>query len=307
MVAPRSDDDARRRVPDLERGPRVSDGDVAQAVPLVERRFPSALRGEARVQPAEVRGVDVALERLQPVARPLILEGAALGGRHERPRQLGQGRRIRLRPHVCPHDPLPLAARIRERADALAQPAVGRLGGHVDAGPGGVELPAVVHASQAALLVAPEVERRAPVRAGFREQSDASLRVAKDDEVLAEQPHALRRPVGRTELAGLHQREPVAAHQRAHRRAGAHPRQQLVVLGSHRGGILVAGRSNRVPAFAGRRPSARAPAASRTPSYGRPGRRCRPACPRAPGMRPSLRGRWPPPASSRSGRGRCCG
>ena len=75
------------------------------------------------------------------------------------------------------------------------------------------------------------------MRAGFREQPDASSGVAKGDEILAEQPHALRRPVGRTELAGLHQREPVPPHQLAHRRAGAHPRQQLVVLGSHRGGI----------------------------------------------------------------------
>ncbi len=91
------------------------------------------------------------------------------------------------------------------------------------------------------------------MRARFREQPDASRRVAEDDEILAEQPHALGRPVGRTELAGLHQREPVAAHQRAHRRAGAHARQELVVLGSHRGGIPVAGRSSRIPASAGRR------------------------------------------------------
>jgi hypothetical protein len=56
--------------------------------------------------------------------------------------------------------------------------------GHVHAVPSHVELPAVVDAADAAFLVAAQVERGAAMRAAVVEDADASLRVAKGDELL---------------------------------------------------------------------------------------------------------------------------
>jgi hypothetical protein len=47
------------------------------------------------------------------------------------------------------------------------------------------ELPAVVHAAQAVVLVAREDHRRAAVRAGVVDQADPAAAVAEGDEVLA--------------------------------------------------------------------------------------------------------------------------
>jgi hypothetical protein len=88
----------------------------------------------------------------------------------------------------------------------------------------------VVDAAQAIFLVAPEEERRAAVRAVRAQQADASLRVAKGDEVLAERAHAHGRAVGRRQLGADQDRLPVLAHQVAHRRARPDARQKLVVF-----------------------------------------------------------------------------
>src|SRR6185436_4645975 len=63
-------------------------------------------------------------------------------------------------------------------------------------------LPAVVHAAKAALLVAREVERRAPMRAELADQTRPSARIAKRDEVLAEDPDALGAAAG-SQLGGF--------------------------------------------------------------------------------------------------------
>ncbi len=79
MLAPRADDDAGRGVDHMERGSRVGNGDVSEAVRGVEGHLSPPVLAEARMQPAEVRRVDVTLEGLQPVARALILQVTALG------------------------------------------------------------------------------------------------------------------------------------------------------------------------------------------------------------------------------------
>jgi hypothetical protein len=70
----------------------------------------------------------------------------------------------------------------------------------IDAGTGDVELPAVIDAAQAALLVAPEIERHAAMRAELLDQPDAALGVAEGDELLTHQFDAHRRTIRFTDL-----------------------------------------------------------------------------------------------------------
>src|SRR4029450_2720652 len=81
------------------------------------------------------------------------------------------------------------------------------------------------------LLVASEEERRAPVRAVGRHQSDGALRVAEGDQVLTEQAHLLGLTVGFGQLPGGKGRQPVLAQQVAHGGATPGTAQKLVVLG----------------------------------------------------------------------------
>src|SRR4029077_18544359 len=96
-----------------------------------------------------------------------------------------------------------------------------------------VELPVVIEAAQPALLVARVDERGAPVRAVFVEHADASFRVAEHDEILAEQPYALGRTVRLRDFLRQAGRDPVAAHDLAHRGIALDPAEQIVFFWSH--------------------------------------------------------------------------
>jgi hypothetical protein len=115
-------------------------------------------------------------------------------------------------------------------AHLVLEVALGRLGGHIDAGAGRVELPAVVDAAQTGLFVASEEQRCAAVGTGLREESDLAVRVAECDEVLAEEAYAERRAVRLRHFARQQRRCPVAAQQVAHHRAGADLREELVLF-----------------------------------------------------------------------------
>src|SRR6185437_9829375 len=93
---------------------------------------------------------------------------------------------------------------------------------------GGVELPAVVDAAQPGLLVAAEEHRRTPVRAVGADQPDTAGRVTERDQVLAEQAYPRWRSVRLGRLLGQQRRQPVPPKEVAHRRARAHPGEQLV-------------------------------------------------------------------------------
>ena len=105
-----------------------------------------------------------------------------------------------------------------------------RLGGHVGAIAVAIEFPAVVDAADAALLVAAEEHRRAPVRTIRVDEADDSVGVAEREEVFAQKPHAHRRAV----LLGQFLRQgggnPVAAEQFAHGRSASHARDPFVIL-----------------------------------------------------------------------------
>jgi hypothetical protein len=98
----------------------------------------------------------------------------------------------------------------------------------IDAGAGHVELPAVIDAAQAALLVAPKIERHAAMRAIFLDEADAPLGVAEGYKFLTHQFDAHRRTVRFADLARQACRDPIAPHRIAHRRCGAGAGDQFV-------------------------------------------------------------------------------
>jgi hypothetical protein len=100
---------------------------------------------------------------------------------------------------VGPDQAAPLPDRVGARAQALLELVLGRLVRHVDALPVDVELPAVVDAAQAALLVAAEEQAGTAVRAELVEPAEAALAVAEGDQPLAEQADThRRRAIGRS-------------------------------------------------------------------------------------------------------------
>src|SRR5262249_44370774 len=113
----------------------------------------------AEMQEAQMAGVDVTLERLEPVALAQHLLDLVLTARQEIRLQVRQGRRRLTWPHVRPDDVIALDARIRARPDLRLEVALGWLVRHVDARAFAIEFPAVIHAPEAFSLVATEEER----------------------------------------------------------------------------------------------------------------------------------------------------
>ena len=212
--------------------------------PDVDRRhavlLPIAVRGrqagrqgreiDEAVQEGRVAGVDLALEALEVVGAQVPLLLPAVLRRQRGPFELGQGRLPVLRPHIGPDIAAPLGGRIGFGPHLAPEVGLGRLVRHLDAVAVHVELPAVIDAAQAALLVAGEMERGAPVRAFLVEDADPPFRIPERDKVLAQQPQAHRVAIGPRQFLRDHGRNPEPAEQLAHRRAGADPAQQFVVF-----------------------------------------------------------------------------
>jgi hypothetical protein len=187
-----------------------------------------------RMQDGRMRGVDLAFQRLQPVAFLDAHRHMQLLGGHQVPLQLRKRRRVNLRPHPGPQHAVALAHGVGLDLHVAAHRRAGRLGGDVQALAVDVELPAVVDAAQPVLLVAREDHGGGTVRAGMVHQADTAAGVAEGDEVLAQQAHAVRLAVGH-HVGTAQERDPVQAHQRAHRRAGPDPHQALVVFAGKHG------------------------------------------------------------------------
>src|SRR5262249_58447752 len=103
-----------------------------------------------------------------------------------------------------------------------------RLTRHLDARPGSVELPPVIGAAQSARLVATEKERGSAMRTTLREQAHLPSGVAERDQILAEEAHAHRWPVGLAEVRRRQKRHPVLTQQSPHDRRRSDPAEQLV-------------------------------------------------------------------------------
>ena len=117
----------------------------------------------------------------------------------------------------------------------VAHPAAFRLRRRLQALAADVEQPAVEGAAQAAVLQPAKGEIGAAMRTGAADQAVAALAVLEDDEVLAEQPHRLDRPVA-GELVDQRRRLPVAPHQRARGRAGSDAGDEIVLFLAQHGG-----------------------------------------------------------------------
>src|SRR5258708_4202350 len=89
--------------------------------------------------------------------------------------------------------------------------------------------------AQPVLLVAAEPQRDAAMGAELVHDADAALRIAKRDQPLAEQLYAHRRTVGLGDFPRQQRRNPITPHQRAHRRAGAGEREEIVLLAGRHG------------------------------------------------------------------------
>ncbi len=188
----------------------------------------------AVVQEADMGGVETAFETLQIVVVLKILRHAAMRLGRARPFVIGRRRLLVLRAHIGPDDAAALDRRIGLDADVALHRARGRLARQIDAFAGGVEFPAVINAAQAAFLVAAEEQRRAAMRAVRIDQADGAVRIAKGDEVLAEEPYAHRRAVTLGDFAREAGRLPITPQPFARRLPRADMHQPSLIFRVHR-------------------------------------------------------------------------
>src|SRR5260370_972364 len=94
--------------------------------------------------------------------------------------------------HIDPGDSAGVGAAIADRFDFRFEVGLSRFVGHVDAFTARVEFPTVVDAAQARLLVAPEEQRRAAVRAVVGDKAGRAVGIAPGNEVLAQHADADR-------------------------------------------------------------------------------------------------------------------
>ena len=113
--------------------------------------------------------------------------------------------------------------------DLFLEVLVHRHVGHFHAVATHVELPAVVHAADAAFLVAPKEQRSTAVRAAVIEDAYAALAVTEGEQLLTEQHQPHRIAVG-LHFGGHRRGHPVLAHELAHHRARPHAGQVGTVI-----------------------------------------------------------------------------
>ena len=176
-----------------------------------------------------MRGVEIALDRLQPVAAALHEAVLDLVLRQERGFERRQVRRALALAHIDPDEAVLLGGEIGLGAHLVLEILVRRHVGHLETVAIDVVFPAVIDAAQTVLLVAPVEEGGAAMRAAVVEHADPAGAVAKRHQLLAEQHEADGRAVGH-EFGGKRRRNPVLPHEAAHRRAGAGVRQAFVAI-----------------------------------------------------------------------------
>jgi len=108
------------------------------------------------MQKAEMRGVDIALERLQPVAFALHEVDLQIGRRHQRGLDRRQWRRLLARTHIDPDQAIAFGDHIGLSFDLVFEVLMRRRVRHIDAIALRVVFPAVIDAADAVLLVAAE-------------------------------------------------------------------------------------------------------------------------------------------------------
>src|ERR1700722_18354594 len=125
-----------------------------------------------------MRGIDADLERLQPVAVDVALEGEGVAAGRDETVDLGEGGRVDLA-QISPENAALLHDRIGALLDALAEFGIRRFGRRLQALAGRIEQPAVEGAAQAAMLKPAESEVGAAMRAVTFDQAVTPRLVAK--------------------------------------------------------------------------------------------------------------------------------
>src|SRR6266851_4896389 len=166
----------------------LDDGGLApdEGVRRLEAR-PRGVGGQDPVQDGGVRGVDAALEALEPVGllydfRDVAMRRGRLGPGEARHRR-AEVRESQISPDEAAH----LDRWIGGGPDLVGEGQLLGLVHHLDALALDVELPPVVDAAEPALLVAAEEQGGLPVRAALGEEPDAAVGVAEGHQLLAQQ------------------------------------------------------------------------------------------------------------------------
>src|SRR5712692_4573967 len=201
---------------------------------------PRRVRAERAMQDGYMRGIDTALETLEPVALLDDLGDVTMRGGRLGPGEVWRRRSALRGPEIGPDDPARFNGRISPRADLVLESQLLRLVHHVHAPAVHVELPAVVDAAEPAVLVPAQEEGGLPVRAPLVEQSDAAPRIAEGHQLLAQQLDAHGRTIGLGQLPRQERGDPVPPHRLAHGGATADAGDSLVVFACQHAQILLA-------------------------------------------------------------------
>ena len=184
---------------------------------------------QGAVQDGGVGGVDAAFQGLEPVAFLDVFGDMAVGRRDGGPLKAGRWRPVFRGAEVGPDDAAEFHSGVGGGGHFGGEIAVGGFVHHIGALAVDVEFPAVIDAAEAAFLVAAQPEGGESVGAEFLEESDAAPGVAEGDQVFAQEFEADGFAVGFGQFPGQEGGCPVAAHQVAHRGAGADAGQGDVV------------------------------------------------------------------------------
>src|SRR5579863_6614954 len=139
------------------------------------------------MEQADMRGVEIAFDRLQPIAPALDETDLDLLGGREAGLERRQCRRTRAVAHIDPDDAIALGCQISLGVDLVLEMLALRNIRHVEAVAVDIVFPAVIDAANAILFVAAVKERGATMRAALIHHADAARAIAKGDELLAEQ------------------------------------------------------------------------------------------------------------------------
>src|SRR4029078_11787021 len=232
-IAPRTNQQSARKLLDLEQGHAV-----LLVVDVALRTFEQWILVESRsVQPLHVAGIDAAFHGLQVIAFLQTLGDKALRRFDLGPLQRGWRWLHARRAHIGPYDSGLLDTRVGFQLDVLAEAAFFRLRGQVNALPGHVVFPPMIRAAQSALLILPKPERDAAMRAELVHQADATLAVAKTNQVFSHQFHPHRGAIRFGNLRHEQEWRPVAPQQLAHQGIRADAAQLIVLLTRHHGDV----------------------------------------------------------------------
>ncbi len=148
------------------------------------------------MQKAEMRGVDVAFERLQPIAVTLSQGDVAVVRLGHGRLDIRQGRRRCALSHIDEHQAAALGGLVCGRLYARGISGLVRQVRLIEAIAVHVEFPAVISAANAVVLIAAQEQRGQTVRAQMIHDADAAAGIAERNQLLPEQHQAHLRSVG---------------------------------------------------------------------------------------------------------------